>query len=212
MQKNFLMNSNLIEMFNLGTDEEAGKAIKAIFALANKKEIPKLEGMALAIFVASKLQIENGWKLQEKRSKATSSIRTPIKTTKDNNSNNTEIKEISTEVIKLLNAEAKTSFKPDSKATLEKIKARLDDGFVLEDFKKVIKIKVNNWKDDDKMVGFLRPTTLFSSKFESYLNEPIINKSNKKTNSLNEDHLTNPDAFANQPTNFDEYYAMENEV
>lgn len=51
--------------------------------------------------------------------------------------------------------------------------ARVNEGFNLEDFKKVIDTKVKSWKGDNKMSAFLRPNTLFGNKFESYLNETI---------------------------------------
>ena len=52
------------------------------------------------------------------------------------------------------------------------IKARLDEGYTVDDFKTVIDKKVKAWKDDPKMSAYLRPETLFRpSHFESYLNE-----------------------------------------
>ena len=41
----------------------------------------------------------------------------------------------------------------------------------MEDFKKVIDIKVQEWGKNEKMNKYLRPETLFGTKFESYLNE-----------------------------------------
>ena len=55
------------------------------------------------------------------------------------------------------------------------IRARWNDGFRLEDFKKVIDIKYNDWKDNEYS-KFLRPATLFGTKFESYLNQPVAKK------------------------------------
>ena len=52
------------------------------------------------------------------------------------------------------------------------INGRLNDGFTIEDCKKVIDIKVAQWLNDPKMNTYLRPSTLFrQSKFEEYLNE-----------------------------------------
>ena len=51
------------------------------------------------------------------------------------------------------------------------INARLKEGFNYDDFKKVINNKTCEWKDNAKMSRYLRPETLFGTKFESYLNE-----------------------------------------
>ncbi|CAM3226512.1 DNA replication protein [Lactococcus hircilactis] len=53
------------------------------------------------------------------------------------------------------------------------IKARLKDGFVLDDFKKVIDIKFNEWSNTD-MAKYIRPETLFGNKFDGYLNQMAL--------------------------------------
>ena len=75
------------------------------------------------------------------------------------------------EIVAYLNNKAGTSF-PDSKDTRRHIRARWEEGFRLEDFKAVIDKKVDEWRTDAKMAPFIRPLTLFSTKFESYLNQP----------------------------------------
>lgn len=77
------------------------------------------------------------------------------------------------EIMSYFNQQAGTSYRASSKATQRLISARTDEGFTVDDFKKVIDIKVANWKDDPKMSKYLRPATLFGTKFESYLNEPM---------------------------------------
>ena len=72
-------------------------------------------------------------------------------------------------IIELLNSVCKTSFKKSSINTTKHINARLKDGFTLEDFRHVICYKNDEWKNDEKMSQFLRPDTLFGTKFESYL-------------------------------------------
>ena len=42
-----------------------------------------------------------------------------------------------------------------------------------KDFYRVIDIKSSQWLDND-MCKFLRPETLFSNKFEGYLNEGVV--------------------------------------
>lgn len=54
------------------------------------------------------------------------------------------------------------------------IRARLEEGHTVDDFKLVIDKKFNDWHEDKKMVDYLRPETLFCSKhFESYLNQQV---------------------------------------
>lgn len=85
------------------------------------------------------------------------------------------------EIVKYLNSKAETQYKYTSKKTKELIQARWKDGFTLVDFKKVIDTKVNQWINDPNMCGYLRPITLFGTKFESYLNErPVARKGKVK--------------------------------
>ena len=49
--------------------------------------------------------------------------------------------------------------------------ARFKEGYTLEDFKQVIDIKTAEWKDSPEFSKYLRPETLFGSKFNGYLNQ-----------------------------------------
>lgn len=75
------------------------------------------------------------------------------------------------EIISFLNEKAKSSYRSSTPKTRKLIGARLKEKFVLEDFKKVIEFKCQQWLGDAKMSAYLRPETLFGTKFESYLNE-----------------------------------------
>ena len=75
--------------------------------------------------------------------------------------------------IKYLNEKAKRGFDPKNDSNKNFIKARYNEGRSLDDFKKVIDKKVTNWLADEKMMMYLRPSTLFNkTNFENYLNEP----------------------------------------
>lgn len=89
--------------------------------------------------------------------------------------NNTSIN-IYSRVIDYLNEKANTKYRSTTKKTKDLIKARVNEGFTEEDFKRVIDIKVKEWINTD-MVKYLRPETLFGTKFEGYLNqkEGIVN-------------------------------------
>lgn len=73
------------------------------------------------------------------------------------------------EIVNYLNEKADTRYKSQVEATRRLIRARFNDGFNLEDFKKVIDYKVSEWKEDFRMKMYLRPSTLFGTKFENYL-------------------------------------------
>ncbi|MEF7475242.1 conserved phage C-terminal domain-containing protein [Pediococcus pentosaceus] len=83
------------------------------------------------------------------------------------------------EIISYLNEKAGTKYRASGSKTQRLIKARFNDGFNDEDFKKVIDIKVTEWSGTD-MAKYLRPETLFGTKFESYLNQEVKkSKTNK---------------------------------
>lgn len=75
------------------------------------------------------------------------------------------------EVVQALNEETGSHYRPTSKATMRHILARLREGFTVEDCKNVIRKKAEEWGGTE-MAKYLRPETLFGSKFESYLNAP----------------------------------------
>lgn len=75
------------------------------------------------------------------------------------------------EIVAYLNDKAGKSYNHKLESTMELIKARMAEGYDLEDFKKVIDTKVASWLNDKKMNNYLRPETLFGPKFEGYLNE-----------------------------------------
>lgn len=80
------------------------------------------------------------------------------------------------EIIDYLNNRTNSNYRYTGQKIKDLIKARYNEGFTLDDFKRVIDNKVNSWGNDEKMVKFLRPETLFSNKFESYLNEKVALK------------------------------------
>jgi uncharacterized phage protein (TIGR02220 family) len=75
------------------------------------------------------------------------------------------------EIINYLNEITGKNFKPGSIKTREMIHARYREGFTFEEFKRVIDLKTAEWKSDSAWNKFLRPETLFGTKFESYLNQ-----------------------------------------
>jgi len=76
-------------------------------------------------------------------------------------------------IVEYLNQKAGTKYKASSKKTQTCIHARLAEGFTVDDFKTVIDKKCADWMGDAKMEQYLRPETLFGTKFESYLNAKV---------------------------------------
>ncbi len=86
------------------------------------------------------------------------------------------------EIIDCLNKFAKTNYRHTTQVTKDKIKARWNDGFRLNDFETVIKNKCSEWMGTD-MEKYLRPKTLFGNNFESYLNQKV-SKENSNTDKV----------------------------
>lgn len=74
------------------------------------------------------------------------------------------------EIIDYLNSKTGKGYRWQTKSTQSHINARFAEGYILEDFKNVIDKKTAEWKGG-KMEQYLRPETLFGSKFEGYLNQ-----------------------------------------
>lgn len=75
------------------------------------------------------------------------------------------------EIINYLNDVAGKNYRSSTRKSKDLIKARWNEGFRLDDFKKVIDVKNAEWKDSPKWSKFIRPNTLFGPNFESYLNQ-----------------------------------------
>ena len=99
----------------------------------------------------------------------------PESTTKTNSERKNNTLPFS-EIITYLNDQTNSRYKANSRKTKELIRARFNEGYGLEDFKRVIEIKTEEWRDDPVWSKYLRPETLFGTKFESYLNQKIGKK------------------------------------
>jgi hypothetical protein len=89
------------------------------------------------------------------------------------------------EVISYLNLKAKKNFKVDTASHQKFIKARLKEGYVLEDFKKVVDIMVAKWKGTE-YEQYLQPQTLFGNKMDNYLNQPMPRKAQSFQSAVDE--------------------------
>ena len=111
-----------------------------------------------------------------------------LQTNKTNNNeidNNNNKLSICKEVISYLNLKAKKNFKVDTASHQKFIKGRLKEGYVLEDFKKVVDIMVAKWKGTE-YEQYLQPQTLFGNKMDNYLNQPMPKRSTILTSTVDE--------------------------
>ncbi|MGG1075952.1 conserved phage C-terminal domain-containing protein [Bacillus subtilis] len=74
-------------------------------------------------------------------------------------------------IIDLLNKVSGKNYRSATQKTRSLIKARWNEGFRFNDFKHVILVKTQEWLNDPEMNKFIRPETLFGTKFENYLNQ-----------------------------------------
>jgi uncharacterized phage protein (TIGR02220 family) len=91
----------------------------------------------------------------------------PLRSKEDNKEHIVPFKKI----IFYLNEKSGKRFQPTADETKRVIMARWNQGYKLDDFKKVIDNKCNEWLPKPDMINYIRPQTLFGTKFESYLNE-----------------------------------------
>ena len=108
-----------------------------------------------------------------------------IKTENTKTENNNNKLSICKEVISYLNLKAKKNFKVNTASHQKFIKARLKEGYVLEDFKKVVDIMVAKWKGTE-YEQYLQPQTLFGNKMDNYLNQPMPKRSTILTSTVDE--------------------------
>lgn len=96
-------------------------------------------------------------------------------TTENNGSEEKPLKVVWTEetnhIIDYMNKRTGKKYSVKTKKTAQLIHKLLDNGFTVEDFERVIDFKCKQWLNNEKMNQYLRPRTLFSEKFEDYLNE-----------------------------------------
>ena len=105
---------------------------------------------------------------QEKGPDNNTSFNNTINNTKDILSDKSDVVPY-LEIIDYLNLKAEKKFKcvPGHK---KYIKARWNEGYRLDDFKRVIDIKSKEWLNTPT-VKYLQPSTLFGTKFDQYLNQ-----------------------------------------
>lgn len=102
------------------------------------------------------------------------------------NSNSISFSNSIKEIIDYLNIVTNSNYTYKNKSNNKHINARLEEGHTVEEFKTVIDKMQAKWGNDPKMSQYLRPETLFSNKFESYLNMKEVKTKNKTFNDKQE--------------------------
>lgn len=102
------------------------------------------------------------------------------------------------EIVDYLNQKAGTSYRSNSKATQASIRARLAEGYTVEDFKRVIDNKCADWIGT-QWEEYLRPSTLFGTKFENYLN-----RKQTKQQKQQQETVSNAELYQSLVFNIDE--------
>ena len=102
------------------------------------------------------------------------------------------------EIVDYLNQMAGTSYSSNSKATQAIIRARLAEGYTVEDFKRVIDNKCTDWIGT-QWEEYLRPSTLFGTKFENYLN-----RKQTKQQKQQQETVSNAELYQSLVFNIDE--------
>ena len=102
---------------------------------------------------------------------------------KNNYIDNKHLQEKIDEVVEYMNCVFGTKFRSNSSGTKKHIKARLKEGYEFEAFKDVIDFKWQEWGKNPVKFStgqmsntYLRPSTLFGTKFEEYLQAAWMNE------------------------------------
>lgn len=117
------------------------------------------------------------WYDQQKAKQTTNHTPPPDPPKPDENSDTV------TAIVAYLNEKAGTNYRTTGAKTKSLIRARIAEGFTEDSFRTVIDHKCGEWLSDPKMRGFLRPETLFGTKFESYLNAAALRPAPENTKS-----------------------------
>ena len=75
-------------------------------------------------------------------------------------------------IIKYLNFKTGADYDPDDEFNHQLVNDLIDQGYDYNDLMKVVNKKCSEWMNDSVMRSYLRPSTLFGSKFAEYLAQP----------------------------------------
>ncbi len=202
MRDSFIFYRSFYEaLIELENDDKLA-VYEAIADYSLNQNLTELKGVAKAIFTlikpqldANSIRYENGkkggrpkTKTKPKQNRNETKLK-PNVNVNDNvnvNENDNVNKNVYKNIIDYLNLKTNKNYRYTTKKTQDLITARINEGFNLEDFKIVIDKKIQDqyFIEND----YLRPETLFSNKFESYLNQNVkkVKTAEDKSNNLKE--------------------------
>lgn len=169
-------------------DEFAGKALKAAYQYFDTGEVPELDQLSGVVFAVLKSQVDKAIEdynisvesgragAMERWGKGDDSppiapLSHPIGEYTEDRSKKIEDNISCAFAVQLLNDLSGSRFRDTTKSTQKLIHAREKEGYTREDFETVIRHQCKLWGQDTKMQKYLRPETLFGSKFEAYLSD-----------------------------------------
>ena len=114
----------------------------------------------------NKSKQDNSTSVAHKKNICNTSVPTSVVHMENENIN----KNINKDIIEYLNTKLNTKYQYTADYIKRHINARVKEGYTLEDFKTVIDKKYKEWSGTE-FAKFLRPETLFGTKFSQYLNQ-----------------------------------------
>lgn len=89
------------------------------------------------------------------------------------------------EILDYLNEKTGKNYKSTTRGHQKYIQARLNEGYQLEDFKRVVNVMTAKWTGTE-YEQYLQPQTLFGNKMDNYLNQPMPKRSTILTSTVDE--------------------------
>jgi len=203
MKDSFILYNSFYDPIKTLKNEQLGKLFRSIFNYTINGEITQDNDILVAfMFIKNQIDLDaKKWEdIKQKRSEAGKKHKGNQYTTKWNkmeqNGTNGSVNENENEnvnvnvnekdiykyivednsvvkdIIDYLNLRTGQHYKHSTPKTRTLINARIKEGFTLDDFKIVIDKMCVEWINTD-MKKYLRPETLFGTKFESYLNREV---------------------------------------
>jgi uncharacterized phage protein (TIGR02220 family) len=219
MKDSFILYNSFYDPIKTLKNEQLGKLFRSIFNYTINGEITQDNDILVAfMFIKNQIDLDaKKWQdIKQKRSEAGKKHKGNQYTTKwnkmeqngtngsvnenDNVNVNVNVNEkdiykyivednnVIKDVIDYLNLRTGQHYKHSTPKTKTLINARIKEGFALDDFKEVIDKMCIEWINTD-MKKYLRPETLFGTKFESYLNREV--KQTTKNITLSSEDISN---------------------
>ncbi len=187
--KSFTIYEEYYDLITLLNEEEQKNLLLSIFKYMFEDKIPNLTDRENKVFINLKRPLDKS-KNQSTKSLKRNQTSNRMSNRMDNQTGNqtgnqkgnrtgntskmymsmSNVNVYVKKIIEYLNKKVGTNYKNTTVSTINKIKARLNEGYKLDDFIVVIDKKTAEWKGTD-LEKYLRPETLFGTKFESYLNQ-----------------------------------------